>query len=206
MTEGQSSASREGRGASVTMLAAREARSRRAATVCRPCLRRWTRSTDAGWPRRQSDRLRPHPGEASRGCPTHGRESSPRHRAPSCRERQACAEPIARSANAALLPALRHSRERARGGTRAIRRAANRFPRAPEKLIAHNPAHLRTIPHYFAHNRGAPVVRRGVDGLPDAAAGFVANTGEEVGKGRPPPGGAGGQRRRGFVRSERRCP
>ena len=156
MTEDQSSASGEGRGASVTMLAAREARSRRAATVCRPRLWRWTRSTDAGWPRRQSDRLRPHPGEASRGCPTHGRESLPGHRTPSCRKRQARAEPLARSANAVRSPAPRHSRERARGGTRAIGRAANRFPRAPEKLIGHNPAQSRTFAHNSALFRTQP--------------------------------------------------
>ena len=38
------------------------------------------------------------------------------------------------------------------GGPKA--RAANRFRRMSEKLIAHNSAHLRTIPHYFAHDGG----------------------------------------------------
>ena len=105
------------------------------------------------------------------------------------------------------------------GGPKA--RAANRFRRMSEKLIAHNSAHLRTIPHYFAHDGGFSIVRRGVDGLAkaargparggtaaaaDAATGFAAHAGGEAGTGGRRAAGREGDGGRGFVRGERRCP
>ena len=156
MTEGQSSASREGRSASVTMLAAREARSRRAATVCRPCLRRWTRSTDAG--------VAPPPERIACGLIQARRREAARRMGGNPPRTSDAVMPRTtslRRANCAfgecrpLAGAPPFPRKSARGSPsdRGARRTG--FPRAPEKLIAHNPAHLRTIPHYFAHNRGA---------------------------------------------------